>query len=109
LTLPGAYLCARLSMLLPATAVDKRQDMGWAWALTKGNGWRLVALLWLLPFAYAYLMPEWDTVETPIIYLLAHIVVSATTAFEVTLLSAAFKILGGQFFEAPPQEQIQHP
>lgn len=108
LSLPGAYLCARLAMLLPATAVDKRQDMGWVWALTQGNGWRLVALLWLLPFSYSYLMPEWS-IETPFVYLLAHIAVSAATAFEVALLSAAFKTLGGLTYDRPPQELAQNP
>lgn len=104
LSLPGAYLCVRLSVLLPATAMDKRQDMGWAWALTKGNGWRLVALLWVLPFLYSLLMPDWRT-DSPIFYLVTNVAISAITALEVALLSAAFKILGGLTFIVLPQEQ----
>lgn len=106
LSLPGAYLGARLSMLLPATAVDRRQGFAWAWALTDGNGFRLVALLWVLPFAYTMLIPNWAT-DNAVLYLVASLVHSAGTALEVAVLSAAFTTLGGLTFSAPAQEQIQ--
>lgn len=107
LSLPGAYLGARLSLLLPATAVDKRQGFAWAWALTDGNGFRLVALLWVLPFAYSTLMPDW-VADNAVLYLAANLAYSAGTALEVALLSAVFSTLGGLTFSGSAQEQTQH-
>ncbi|MFP5409996.1 MAG: hypothetical protein ACLGG6_03385 [Gammaproteobacteria bacterium] len=107
LGLPGAYLGARLSMLLPATAVDKRQGFAWSWALTDGNGLRLVALLWVLPFVYPMLIPNW-VADNAVLYLAASLVHSAGTALEVALLSAAFSTLGGLTFNGASQEQTQH-
>lgn len=48
--LPAYYLVARLSILLPALAVDEPLDFRWAWSVTRGNGWRLVILVAFLPF-----------------------------------------------------------
>ncbi len=47
--IPGFYLFARLSILLPATAVDERPSVVWARKLTKGNGWRLFLIVILFP------------------------------------------------------------
>lgn len=107
LSLPGAYVGARLSLLLPATAVDKRQGFAWAWALTDGNGFRLVALLWVLPFAYSALMPDW-VADNAVLFLAANLAYSAGTALEVALLSAVFSTLGGLTFSGFAQEQTQH-
>jgi len=106
LSLPGAYLGARLSMLLPATAVDRRQGFAWAWTLTDGNGFRLVALLWVLPFVYPMLIPNW-VADNAVLFLAANLVHSAGTALEVALLSAAFSTLGGLTFNGSSQEQTQ--
>lgn len=106
LSLPGAYICARLSMLLPATALDKKPRLAWAWALTKGNGLKLATLLWIIPFVFPYLYSSWET-DTPLLYLVVNIVLSALTAFEVALLSVAFKTLGGMSFKAPSEIEAQ--
>lgn len=50
--LPAAsYITTRLTLVLPALAVDRRRPLRQAWRLSAGNGWRLVAasLLVLLP------------------------------------------------------------
>lgn len=52
--LPGVYVMSRISILLPATSVDQRHDLTWAWDVTKRNGWRLVLVVSLLPFALRY-------------------------------------------------------
>lgn len=106
LSLPSAYICARLSMLLPATALDRKPNFAWAWALTKGNGLKLVTLLWILPLAFSLLYSSWQT-ESPLIYLALNLVLSALTAFEVALLSVAFKSLGGMSFKTPSEVQAQ--
>jgi hypothetical protein len=41
--LPAAsYVSGRLSLVLPAMAVDRRRPLRQAWRLSQGNGWRLV-------------------------------------------------------------------
>ena len=47
-----AYLMGRLSLILPATAIDRRpaQDwMDWAWSRSEGNEWPLMFLLGVNP------------------------------------------------------------
>jgi len=43
------YLAARISILLPRTAIDKRPSLEWVWSVTAGNGWRLFIIVGLLP------------------------------------------------------------
>lgn len=47
----ASYVAGRLSLVLPALAVDRRRPLRHAWRMTAGNGWRLVAasLLVLVP------------------------------------------------------------
>ena len=49
---PAIYVIARLSLLLPMTAVGQRPELKDAWALSRGNGWRLVAVM-LLPSLFS--------------------------------------------------------
>ena len=46
LLLGAAY--ARLTVLLPAAAVDEALSVGQVWALTRGNGWRLLGIIILV-------------------------------------------------------------
>lgn len=47
----ASYIAGRLSLVLPALAVDRRRPFREAWRMSAGNGWRLVAssLLVLIP------------------------------------------------------------
>ena len=38
------YIYSRLSVVLPATAIDKKADLAWAWNITKTNGVRLMII-----------------------------------------------------------------
>lgn len=94
--LPVAYLLARLAVLLPAVAIDQKRNIAWAWALTKGNGWRLMVILWGLPVALvsafaALSLDAWF--DTLFGSLVLNGVFGLTTAIEVALLSVAFKTL----------------
>ena len=44
----GLYGFARLALLFPATALDELLTFVDCWALTRGNGWRLVAIILLV-------------------------------------------------------------
>jgi hypothetical protein len=48
--IPALYLFARLCLVFPATAVDRRVNLKWAWRLTENNGWRLVLIVAVLPW-----------------------------------------------------------
>ena len=39
----ASYVTGRLSLVLPALAVDRRRPLRQAWRMSSGNGWRLVA------------------------------------------------------------------
>lgn len=92
--LPAAFLFVRLSVLLPATAVDQRRTIAWAWALTEGNGWRLVLVLCLVPMLLATLMPVFE-VSSLLGWVTLGLLLAVLTAFEIAILSVAFKSLGG--------------
>jgi hypothetical protein len=49
-TFPAFYLFARLCLVFPATAVDRKVNLKWAWRMTKGNGWRLFLVVAVLPW-----------------------------------------------------------
>lgn len=48
--LPGLYLLSRLSMALPAIAIDRPLGFRRAWRLSRGSGWQLLILVALLPW-----------------------------------------------------------
>ncbi len=52
LMIPGAYIGARLSLLLPATALDYRHNMSWSWNQSRENGWRLFLIVGVFPIAF---------------------------------------------------------
>lgn len=82
----AAYLFARLCLVLPALAVDRRVGFRWAWSASQGNGWRLAIIValwpWLLDRAVVLLYrtdatyPEWVAL-TILAVLMAAIQVSA--------------------------------
>ncbi len=46
-----SYFAARTSLLLPATALDHRQNLGWAWTISKSHTIRLAFLVGVIPLA----------------------------------------------------------
>jgi hypothetical protein len=46
-----SYFAARTSLLLPATALDQRQKLGWAWTMSKPYAMRLAFLVGVIPLA----------------------------------------------------------
>lgn len=106
-TVPGAYVFVRLAFLLPATAVDQKHNLRWAWELSKGNGWRLVALLWVFPMFISLVLPNWEP-NNPVYFVAWEMAYGVVTVLEIAFLSVAFKTLGGMplntssEFEAQP-------
>jgi hypothetical protein len=92
--IPILYILARLSVLWPAIALDEQVSAQWAWRLTENNGWRLTAVVsllpWVLYFVVNLLLRENATlVESIIVKLLGFVLL----AVEVVALSFSYKHL----------------
>lgn len=92
--LPALYVIARLSLVFPATAIDRNASLRWAWRLSRGNGWRLVVVVTVLPWLLFYLFgllyrDEPTMVETVVLIILG----TALFAFEIAALSVAYREL----------------
>lgn len=105
-TVPGAYVFVRLAFLLPATAVDQKRNLRWAWELSKGNGWRLVVLLWVLPMLIPLVLQYWEP-SNFVDFVAWEMAYGVITVFEVALLSVAFKSLDGMSLNTPSDVQAQ--
>jgi hypothetical protein len=94
---PAVYLFARLSPLLPATAVDQRVDLRWAWDLTRGNGWRMMVIVGVLPWVLSWVTPllyrDGATTVELVVLTVAGI---ALFAFEIAALSISYRELTKQ-------------
>lgn len=51
-SIPFAYVVGRVSLLLPATAIDLRPSFSSAWDSSEGNGWRVALLVGGIPVAF---------------------------------------------------------
>jgi hypothetical protein len=92
--LPALYVFARLCLVFPATAVDKRVNLKWAWRLSEGNGWRLVLIVAVLPWILTQLVNllyrgNASTIETIILTFVG----CALFAVEVAALSLSYREL----------------
>ncbi|MBX3335257.1 MAG: hypothetical protein KF876_14120, partial [Nitrospira sp.] len=64
-SIPFAYVVGRMSILLPATAIDLRPSFFSAWDLSEGNGWRVAILVGGIPLAFIaiqsfiWMIPSW--------------------------------------------------
>ena len=92
--LPVLYVFSRLSVVYPATALDRQVDMKWAWRLTAHNGWRLTFVIGLLPwllyfFINLFYREDATLVEWALLKLAGFIVL----AVEIVALSFSYKYL----------------
>lgn len=124
----ASWLTLRLSLSLPATALDARQPFRTGWRLGRGNNWRLIAVaviaavpavLVLLGIeAVDSILVEWELEETTGGKITMHesrpatwtyimpigmaIAVWAVAIFEAVMLSLSYRVLGGMGDVAPP-------
>jgi hypothetical protein len=99
--LPVIYLLARCSTLLPALALGGDWSLRPAWRLTRGNGWRLVLVVFLLPWALSAVtdLAYWST-ENKVLAALLAIARAVLLALGVIALSLAYRELTAA--PAPP-------
>jgi hypothetical protein len=114
LSVPFMYVVGRLSLLLPAVAVDLRPSIKSAWSQSTGNGWRVAVLVGGIPIMFIVLQVlfefaiQWLTgvssKEEAIQWLGAYSIVTSglyallrynLAIVEVAILSLTFKELSG--------------
>jgi len=109
-----AYL-PRLALLLPAIAVDDALDPRQLLEATRGNFWRLVAILALtsLPVVIAYMLLSEvvAAIGLPLVLVLAFapVVTIYLAVLNVAALSIAYRDLMGPAGTRPPQQQSENP
>jgi hypothetical protein len=91
---PVYYLFARLCLVFPATAIDRKVDLKWTWRLTRGNGWRLFVVVGVLPLLISkttelFYRVNATVFETVILTLLG----IALFAVEIAALSLSYREL----------------
>ena len=91
--LPAGYLFARLAVLFPSTAVGERHNMNWAWNTTANNGWRLFALLILVPAVTSVVVKIFRTNLDPFTEFLSALLSYAVITIETVVLSLSFRFL----------------
>ena len=90
----GSYFFARLSLVFPATAIDVRTNPLRVWRLTRGNGWRLVVVIGVFPWAFSQIAAFISGDEPGVAK--AVLVTALTTAFlavEISALSLSYREL----------------
>jgi hypothetical protein len=91
---PALYMVARLCVLFPATAVDRKVNLKWAWRLTENSGWRLFLVVAVLPWLISELVSlvyrkDASVIETIILTFVG----SALFAAEIAALSLSYREL----------------
>ena len=90
----GLYLFSRLCFVLPATALGKMPSFKWAWRQTKGNGWRLFAVVTVVPWALSWVIGLlWRDTATSFETVTLTFVGTALLIVEVAALSLSFREL----------------
>lgn len=103
--IPGLYLLSRLSVIFPATAVDERPDIKWAWDITHGNGWRLFTVVGVLPVVMGLLLsllqrPDSTLTEDLLVSLLSFIALTV----EIAAISLSYRELAAVQIGPVPEQ-----
>lgn len=93
-SLPALYVVARLSLVFPATAIDRYADLKWAWRTSRGNGWRLVVVITVMPWLVSHLVGLLYREQATAAEIVALTVLgTALFALEIAALSVAYRQL----------------
>ena len=101
----ATYYAARISLILPACAIDKRLGIRESMVLTENNGWKMVFIVFGMPFVLALVTDLLKVNSTIFEYLFEPLWV-IVYLFEVTLLSMAYKELSSGKLDTSNHEQI---
>lgn len=90
---PLLYVPSRIALILPAAAVDHPLDIGGAWVMSGGNGWRMVIIVFAVPFVVT-LPLAWIAARIAYPFsLLLDVLAFACTWFSLAALTLAYSEL----------------
>ena len=104
------YMTARVCPIFPATAIDKKVNMTWAWNLSEGNGWRLALVLGVAPLILELIVKGIDSFSEissiPYIGLIVYLpALYFLTVIEIVALSLSYKHLVE--FNVPEPSEVE--
>ncbi len=98
ITFSMIYILARLIIMFPAIAVDKKNDLSWVLRITNGNGWRIAAAVLPFPLLFAALQ---DLLWRNVVSVVEAVILTMGSIFlyvvVVAALSIAYKELVNKF------------
>lgn len=91
-----SYFSARTSLILPAIALDRRQNLEWAWTISKPHTMRLAVLVGVIPiasFLFQTLGSIWisELLWEPAFEVLSAFVYCFLLMLEITVLSLSYR------------------
>jgi hypothetical protein len=99
---PAMYCFARLSLLLPATAIDRKIGFRSAWQLSRHNGWRLVLIVGVLPQALSFVLDLLLREEATVYEIAALVTLLVLTyAIGIVALSLSYRELTASLRDDP--------
>jgi len=111
----AAYYVPRLSLLLPAVAVDDAPDPRLLIEATRGNYWRLIALVALtsmpviVPYYFLAVILVLIGMPPAIMLIFAPVVTIFLAILNVAVLSIAYRELVGPAGTLPPRSEPENP
>ena len=88
-------LLARLSIVLPATAIDLQPTFKLFWDLSEGNGWRLAFLIFGLPLVFYSFFPIFHSTfddSSWVSDFFVSLISYGMTTIEIALLSLSYRV-----------------
>jgi hypothetical protein len=97
-SIPALYVLARLSLVFPAAAIDKSCSPRWSWIRTRGNGWRIFAVVGLFPWLTGMAIGfVWREEATVLEQVALSIITYLGIAVEIIALSFTYKELAKHY------------
>ena len=97
------YLVARLCLIFPAAALEKKANLQWAWEQSRNNGWRLAVVVGALPFVISRLL-DFLYRENATVFECISLTFLGTAIFAVEI--AALSISYRELTRDPQEEEI---
>jgi hypothetical protein len=96
----AAWLVARLYLVVPGLVLDQPQALSTAWRISRGNGWRLAALIAVMPWLLVlYVQLMWPRGVNRLIFVLVVAMSAILTIFTLFTASVSYRELMAR---APP-------
>lgn len=97
--IPAAYVVGRLSLLLPATAVNQQPTVKWAWSESEKHAMRLAFLVGFIPMFITVTIPifDWSTSLLGHVFgsVLRGLIYYCLATVEIVILSISFREITG--------------